>query len=45
MCDLVVDGTNTFELNKTAGNAAVYPSNLIVLTNNDGTYLKKSVYI
>ena len=42
--DLVVDGTNTFELNKTAGNVAVYPSNLIVLTNNDESTFK-TVYI
>jgi len=43
--DLVVDGTNTFELNKTAGNAAVYPSNLIVLTDKDDADSFKIVYI
>ena len=41
----VVDGVNTFELNKTAGNSAVYPSNLIVLTDKDDTTTLKTVYI
>ena len=38
--DLVVDGINTFEFNKTAGNAAVYPTNLIIFTNNDESTFK-----
>ncbi|WP_342764418.1 DUF3344 domain-containing protein [uncultured Methanobrevibacter sp.] len=41
----VVDGVNTFELNKTAGNSAVYPSNLIVLTDKDDATTLKTVYI
>ena len=41
----VVDGVNTFELNKTAGNSAVYPSNLIVLTDKDDTTTLKTLYI
>ena len=41
----VVDGLNTFELNKTAGNSAVYPSNLIVLTDKDDATTLKTVYI
>ena len=43
--DYVVDGLNTFELNKTAGNSAVYPSNLIVLTDKDDATTLKTVYI
>ncbi|MCR5026257.1 MAG: DUF3344 domain-containing protein [Methanobrevibacter sp.] len=43
--DLVVAGENTFALNKTKGNAAVYPSNLIVLTNNKKAEFEKTVYI
>ena len=43
--DLVVDGTNTFELNKTSGNAAVYPSNLIVLTDKENSTAFKTVYL
>ena len=43
--DWVCDGANTFEFNKTAGNAAVYPSNLIVLTDNNESSVNKSVYI
>ena len=43
--DFVVDGVNTFEFNKNSGNAAVYPSNLIILTNNDKSIVKKTVYI
>ena len=42
---LVVDGLNTFELNKTAGLSAVYPSNLIVLTDKDDATTLKTVYI
>ena len=42
---LVVDGLNTFELNKTAGLSAVYPSNLIVLTDKDDVTTLKTVYI
>ena len=38
--DLVVDGINTFEFNKTAGNVAVYPTNLIIFTNNDESTFK-----
>lgn len=33
--DLVAEGDNTFALEKTAGNAAVYPSELTVLINHD----------
>ena len=33
--DLVSDGNNTFALEKTAGNAAVYPSELTVMINNN----------
>ena len=43
--DYVVDGLNTFELNKNAGNSAVYPSNLIVLTDKDDATTLKTVYI
>ena len=43
--DLVVAGENTFTINKTKGNAAVYPSNLIVLTNNSKSTDYKTVYI
>ena len=43
--DLVVAGENTFTINKTKGNAAVYPSNLIVLTNNSESTDYKTVYI
>ena len=43
--DLIVDGVNTFELNKTAGNSAVYPSNLIILTDKDNSATLKTVYI
>ena len=43
--DLIVDGLNTFELNKTAGNSAVYPSNLIILTDKDNSATLKTVYI
>ncbi|MBR4920482.1 MAG: DUF3344 domain-containing protein [Prevotella sp.] len=40
----VVNGDNTFRLEKTAGNVAVYPSSLIVMVNKpSGT--PKSVYI
>ena len=42
---LVVDGVNTFVLNKTKGNAAVYPSTLIVLTNAENSSIEKTVYI
>ena len=38
--DLVVDGINTFEFNKTASNVAVYPTNLIILTNNNESTFK-----
>ena len=40
---LVVNGANTFKFNKNSGNVAVYPSNLIILTNNNK--VKKTVYI
>ena len=43
--DLIVDGTNTFELNKIKGNAAVYPSNLIVLTDKENATVFKTVYL
>ena len=43
--ELLSNGANTFELNKIANNAAVYPSNLILLTNNDGSVVNKTVYI
>ena len=43
--DLVINGSNLFELHKNSGNAAVYPSNLIILTNNDKSIVKKTVYI
>ena len=42
--DFTINGVNTFEFSKTKGNAAVYPSNLIVLTNNDKSTFKK-VYL
>ena len=42
---LVVDGTNTFEFNKTKGNVAVYPSNLIVLTDDENSIVQFNVYI
>ena len=43
--DLVVDGNNTFEFTKISGNAAVYPSNLIVLTDKNDSIVKSNVYI
>lgn len=42
--DLINKGLNTFTLNKTSGLTAVYPSSLLLLTNNEnGT--SKTVYI
>ena len=43
--ELISNGVNTFELNKIANNTAVYPSNLIILTNNDESIVNKTVYI
>lgn len=43
--ELLLNGANTFELNKIANNTAVYPSNLIILTDNDGSVINKTVYI
>lgn len=42
--EAVVDGDNTFGLQKTAGNVAVYPSSLIVMTDNSSAN-PKTVYI
>ena len=42
---LLVDGENTFVLNKTNGNVAVYPSTLIVLTDAENSTVEKTVYI
>jgi len=42
---LLLNGANTFELNKIADNTAVYPSNLIVLTDNEESVINKTVYI
>ena len=42
--DFTINGVNTFEFSKTKGNVAVYPSNLIILTdNNKNTF--KTVYL
>ena len=41
----VTDGENTFTLNKTSGNAAVYPTSLIVLVENPAIGIENSVYI
>ena len=38
--DLVVNGENTFELNKLSGPCAVYPGNLMVFTDKNGTSFK-----
>ena len=43
--DLVTDGENTFVINKTKGMVAVYPSNLIVLTDDESSNIKKTIYI
>ena len=43
--ELVVDGNNTFALEKISGNAAVYPSNLIILTDKDASAVESTVYI
>lgn len=42
--DAVIDGNNTFTLQKTAGNVAVYPSSLIVMVDNPSAD-SKAVYI
>ncbi|MBR3113685.1 MAG: Ig-like domain repeat protein, partial [Methanobrevibacter sp.] len=42
---LVADGDNSFAFNKTSGNAAVYPSSLIVLVDNPASSTINSVYI
>jgi hypothetical protein len=42
--EAVVDGDNTFALQKTAGNVAVYPSSLIVMVDNSSSN-PKNVYI
>ena len=43
--ELVVDGNNTFALEKISGMSAVYPSNLIVLTDKDASAVESTVYI
>ena len=43
--DFVVDGANTFEFNKTSGNVAVYPSSLVVLTDDEKSIVESTVYI
>ena len=42
--DLINKGLNTFTLNKTSGLTAVYPSSLLLLTNNENG-ANKTVYI
>ena len=42
--DLINKGLNTFTLNKTSGLTAVYPSSLLLLTNNENG-ASKTVYI
>lgn len=42
--DLINKGLNTFTLNKTSGLTAVYPSSLLLLTNNENG-VSKTVYI
>ena len=42
---LVADGDNSFAFNKTSGNAAVYPSSLIVLVDNPASAIENTVYI
>ncbi|WP_405269643.1 DUF3344 domain-containing protein, partial [Methanobrevibacter sp.] len=42
---LVADGENTFALEKVKGNAAVYPSSLIVLVDDPSSLVEKTVYI
>ena len=42
--DFIVNGNNTFHLQKTTGNVAVYPSSLIVMTENPSAS-PKAVYI
>ena len=43
--DFVVDGDNTFALEKPSGNAAVYPTSLIVLVENPASGIENTVYI
>lgn len=38
--DLINKGLNTFTLNKTSGLTAVYPSSLLLLTNNEMVLVK-----
>ncbi|WP_406533835.1 DUF3344 domain-containing protein [Methanobrevibacter sp.] len=42
---LVVDGSNSFALNKEGGNVAVYPSSLIVMVDNPAKAVNNTVYI
>ena len=43
--EFVVSGENTVVLDKTAGNTALYPSSLIVFTDNPSSLVQKTVYI
>ena len=42
---LVVNGGNALSINRTPRNVAIYPASLLVLTNDEDSFVEKTVYI
>ena len=42
---LVVNGENALSINRTPKNVAIYPASLLVLTNDEDSFVEKTVYI